>query len=196
MNDVKVRKNRKSGSIAVWYKLGKDEGLNRMEADILRKGDIRGLEPVYTQEGLLGGTSLYFHVAGKRTLKEFMSMPISGRVFFDIVLQCAGIVWRCESRGIRTSNLELDPDRVFIDPQGRISMLYWPVLRIGSQSRYTEFFRDLGTLFRNRSEENELRNRYICIFKARSEFELNEFIRKVKALMRETLRQEEDKEAG
>ena len=185
MDNVRITKNKKKARIRLVHKMEKNENVNEMEVDILNKNEISCLESVKIEKSLLGGMTLSVEVQDKVTLSEYLSKAINAEDFLQLVIQSIRIIRECESSGVRMCNLETDPEKVFVDPEGKVTMVYWPLTRLDEESGYIDFFKKFGECFISLSPESSIKKQYMELFNSRLSFDLYKFEKKIRDMVRQ-----------
>lgn len=165
-----------NGATIVSNKLSSAEKINQREVELLARGNIQGLIPVFVinQRGSVLSSS---KIEGKISLAAYFQGIITKKIFMDIVVQIIEIIRRCEKNVLYVKNLALDFDYIFIDLRTKeIDFIYWPVVNSQTTINVVGFLNELA--FRgifNRNEDNEYINEYIAFFKKGETFSLNHF---------------------
>ena len=123
MGKEKIRN--RNGILNASYKLGKYERVNMEEVKILVNGTVKGLVPVavYEKRGLL----LEIEQQGWTPLEAYQGAYLTDAVVMAFLKNTVRIAYDCERYGLRIDNLCWDFNKVFVDSQRNIRMIYWPV---------------------------------------------------------------------
>ena len=181
----KIKEKHKLDYTIIRHRLEKDEQVNRMEFDIIVKREIPTLMPVQIRNGLRGNY-LEFILKDSIDLPSHLRSGILFGDFLDIVRQIVETVRKCESYGIRTSNLELKTRYIYYHyPTKQVRLLYWPLISLEEYADQKVFFATLIDDYLWRREDLAFRNKYVKYFDNRRRFDIYHFSRALDDLRRD-----------
>ncbi|MCQ2509348.1 MAG: FHA domain-containing protein [Lachnospiraceae bacterium] len=184
MEELKIRK--KLDRTIIEHSIKKNEQISIMELDIIQKKEISALLPVAIVRSLFG-RKLRFDVYNCIELKSYLKQRISLDEFVSLVLEIVHVVERCESYGIRISNLELSTNLIFYDlTEKKVRMLYWPLISLSDYYDVKEFFKELGEDYvcQPNSTNAKGKEEYFNLFETRKAFNLVRFEKEVEQLLK------------
>lgn len=165
----------KRGVLLLTNKLGKFERLNHEEWKILVNGAVQGLAQVAVVEKR---HSLVLQVQGENwtPLTVYMENPMDAETALSFIWNTLRIAFDCERHGLRIDQLCWDPQRVFVDPQGNLIMVYWPVTTLERPpiNALVFYYSFCGILY-NSGIDRQIADRYYSYFYQRSAFDLPAF---------------------
>ena len=121
----------KKGITVITNALGKFERLNYEELKVLINGTVDGLVNVGVEQKRT--LILSAEITGWVALSHYLGMALSERDILTFIMSTLNIAHDCERHGLRVDNLCWSPERIFVDPQGKVRMLYWPVTTLERQ---------------------------------------------------------------
>lgn len=192
MEEIKIKK--KLDRTIIEHSIGKNEQMSIMELDIIQKNEISALLPVSIVRSLLG-RKLRFDICNCIELKSYLKQKISLDEFVSLVLEIVHVVERCESYGIRISNLELSTNLIFYDlTEKKVRMLYWPLISLSEYYDVEEFFKALGEDYVCAPNSVNARGKaeYFNLFETRKTFNLVRFEKEVEQLRKKKFVEEKE----
>ena len=109
-------------------RLADSEALDEKVYNGIEAGMFRRFLPI-TVKHEKNETVVECRAEGLTTLEDYFSSPVTRMMFLDVVRQLAAVISECESSSISLNNLDLEKDRIFLDPvTGNIRCVYWPVV--------------------------------------------------------------------
>lgn len=192
MEEIKIKK--KLDRTIIEHPIGKNEQMSVMELDIVQKNEISALLPVSIVRSLFG-KKLRFDVCNCIELKSYLKQKISLDEFVSLVLEIVHVVERCESYGIRISNLELSTNLIFYDlTEKKVRMLYWPLISLSEYYDVEEFFKALGEDYVCAPNSANARGKaeYFNLFETRKSFNLVRFEKGVEQLRKKKFIEEKE----
>ena len=186
---VQIKVKRKVNYTQITHKLEKNEQINTMELDIIRKGEIRTLEAPTVESGLFG-TRLKFVVSNHLDVVSYLSSGIDFGQFAELVEALIQTVHACHSFGIRVSNLEVCPNLIYYNfTLKEVKMLYWPLLSLQEYADERTLFEQLIPLYVCKREDQSFKNCYVSCFDTRARFDLIKFEKNIYSLKKNWLEQ-------
>lgn len=177
MIHIKMKKKRDRTIIS--HKMKKEEQINQIELDILKKCDIPSLLQPQLMSSVLGD-KICFTVRNMVDLASFFRSGLSFSVFLDVIQKVVHTILECEGHGIRISNLELVPERIFYQYDTKeVRMLFWPLISLDEYPDIKSCFQDMGQCYICREEDQPYYEKYAQLFMGRERFRLNEFKKKL-----------------
>lgn len=127
------------------------------------------------------------HADGMIPLSDYFSQTVDRRTFLSVALRLVQIVKRCEENRISPNNIDLEKDRIFIDPiSGTVKCVYWPVVNNQRAEPPQTFFAAMPCDVNFTSlEDNSYLRRYGEFFVGLNPFSINAFERLLYELLGE-----------
>lgn len=102
---------------------------------------------------------------------------VTKKMFLEFVYRIAGLIKNCEKNMINVNNLDLQKDRIFIEPQTRkVSCIFWPLVNNQKGSSPHLFLKRLPyDLKFNPHEDSEYIETYKAFFDKLEPFSVNNF---------------------
>ena len=175
----------KRGTTLFTNKLGKFERISVEEMKIVFNRVVPGLMPVETIDKR-GKITLQVNVTGWTPLTAYFTAGMNSDTALTFIWHTARIAHHCERYGLRVDSLCWSLDQVFVDPQGNIAMVYWPVTTL-EQKIYTPltfYYSFAGILSRSRRYA-KIGKTYLSYFYQRSEMDFSLFYDMVKMIVRQ-----------
>lgn len=110
---------------------------------------------------------------------QYFQGVVSRKMFLDFAVQIAGIIKNCEKNMISANNLDLQKDRVFVDPITKaVKCIYWPVVNNQQADPPNLFLKQLPyDISFNPHEDKSYIEQYANFFEGYKPFSINEFER-------------------
>jgi len=128
---------------------------------------------------------LYCNVQDLMSLDTYLNQSVTRKMFLDVVAQVIKMIRKCESCTINANNLDLNIDRMFVDPQTKkLTCIYWPIVNNQNAGPAEPFFKQLRyqCIF-DKNEDRSYLDSYESFFKYSQPFSLNNFEKLIKSLM-------------
>ncbi len=127
------------------------------------------------------------HADGMTPLSDYFGQAVDRRTFLSVALRLVQIVKRCEENRISPNNIDLEKDRIFIDPMsGAVKCVYWPVVNNQRAEPPQTFFAAMPCDINFTSlEDNSYLRRYGEFFVGLKPFSINAFERLLHELLGE-----------
>lgn len=168
MDDVKIKK--KLNGITIVYKIKKTQQISSRYWEILKGQSIRGLLPVELTSGLFGRSLQYF-VSDSISLADYLRSNISFSEFIDMIMRFVKVFQDCEASGLRVSHLDLVPERVFLDDNKNVKMIYRPMVVLDDYFDIQIFLKEIGTLYAPGSSAS-YKDEYLKLLSGSGKFDL------------------------
>ncbi len=179
----KEKLKNKRGVLLLTNKLGKFERLNQEEWKILVNGTVQGLAPVGIMEKR---RSLVLQVQGENwtPLTVYLASPMDAETALSFIWNTLRIAFDCERHGLRIDQLSWDHQRVFVDAQGNLIMIYWPVTALDKQpvNALMFYYHFCGILY-NSGIDRQIADQYYGYFYQRSNFDLPSFYQMIQQIL-------------
>lgn len=180
----KISFEQKKDKLIITNKLTYPEAVNDRILHALRSGVVEGFLPV-EMKTKRKDTLVECTVSGLMPLTQYFSGTVSKKKFLDTVLDVVRLVKSCEKNMINPNNLDLEADRIFIDPYTKaVSCLYWPLVN-NQNERPPHFF--FGKLTAGidfcRQEDCSYLEEYLAYFRRPEPFSVNGFEKMIKNLL-------------
>lgn len=189
----KEKLKKKKGTLLFTNELGKFERLNLEELKILINRSVQGLAPVTVVEKRKKRI-LQVEATGWYPLTAYMNSAMDAETALAFIWNTLRIAFDCERYGLRVDNLCWDPAKVFVDQQGTLTMVYWPVTTLEqSQSNALGFYGSFCGVLQNSDIDPQIANQYYAYFYQRDYFDFNRFYQMIQEIL-ERWRQNKFKE--
>lgn len=167
MGKEKIRN--RQGVLTATYRPGKYELVNMEEVKILINGSVKGLAPVTVYEKRRRHI-LEVRQAAWTPITAYQGQYLTDNVIMTFLKKTLQIAFECERQGLRIDNLCWDFNKVFVDQQGDVRMIYWPVTTLTlNTTAALEFYRQFCTLLSNcPGMDREITQRYTAYFYQRA----------------------------
>lgn len=173
----------KRGVMTLTNQLGKFERLNQEEMKILINQSVPGLAPVAV---IQKRSKIILQVTQTdwTPMTVYTGSPMDAETALAFIWNTLRIAFDCERFGLRVDNLCWDQSRVFVDSQGNLSMVYWPVTTLdqASSSPLTFYYGFYGILY-NSGMSPDMVNRYYSYFYQRDYFDFQGFYQMIQELL-------------
>ena len=181
MERVKIK--RVGTGIVISHKLEKSEHVNAVELDIIRKNEIPALCPVEVQSSM-GGQTLVYRLENYTPLSDFFRSGVGFGSFGGVILELARTILSCDSHGIRSSNLDLRGDYIYIDERsGQLHLLYWPLISLSEYPDVRNALCELGMRYVPQEADRGYAQSYLGLFDKRMRFNIIQFEKSLQALL-------------
>ncbi len=182
MSEITVKN--KNGIVAVTNEIAFPETINQSELMSLHEHRVAGLfdlEITHKRKTVL----LTCAIQGMYSLKDFLCDTINKKTFLLCISQIKEIIKEAERNSLNINNLDLRPERMYINPvNGRISVIYWPVVNNKIAEPFYTFFKNLrGYIKIDQAENIDYYSRFISFFNDASSYSFKEFERFLDELM-------------
>lgn len=173
----------KRGQLLLTNKLGKFERLNQEEWKILANGVVQGLAQVAVVEKR---RSMILQVQGENwtPLTVYMASPMDAETALSFIWNTLRIAFDCERHGLRMDYISWDPQRVFVDPQGNLIMVYWPVTTLEKpQVNPLMFYYSFCGILQNSGIDQQIADQYYYYFYQRAYFDFPSFYQMIQQIL-------------
>lgn len=173
----------KRGELILTNKLGKFERLNQEEMKILINQTVQGLAPVNMTEKRRH-VILQVNQLNWTPLASYMKNTMNVQTALTFIWSTLRIAFDCERYGLRVDNLCWDANKVFVDPQGNVCMVYWPVttLEQAKSNALAFYFSFYGILY-GAGADAEILGRYYSYFYQRDYFDFPVFYQMIQVIL-------------
>jgi len=180
----KITYRKKTDVVQIVNQISYPETVNERINHSIAVGKLSGVCPVKVIPKHQS-TQLECTIYGQIVLKDYVKEEIRKAVFLDIVNQIFGIIRKCEDMHLNSNNLDLQSDRIFINPATKgITCIYWPIVNNQNERPAYLFLKDLPKEVRFSSNENgDYIRKYTNFFEADEPFSLKAFERFLGQLM-------------
>lgn len=179
----KEKLKNKRGVLLLTNRLGKFERLNHEEWKILVNGTVQGLAPVAVVEKR---RALVLQVQAENwtPLSVYMANPMDAETALSFIWNTLRIAFDCERHGLRTDNISWDPQKVFVDPQGNLQMVYWPITTLDKpQYNALMFYYGFCGILYDSGIDRQIADMYYGYFYQRAYFDMSSFYRMVQDVL-------------
>lgn len=175
----------KRGATLFVNKLGKFERINMEEMKILINRTVPGLMPVELIDKR-GKITLQVDLTGWTPLTAYFTVGMNSDTALTFIWSTARIAHHCERYGLRVDGLCWGLDQVFVNQQGNVAMIYWPVTSLEQKTctPLSFYYSFTGLLARSRRYA-AMGQRYTAYFYQRSEIDFAPFYDLLKGIIRE-----------
>lgn len=171
----KEKLKNKKGILEITNQLGKFERLNQEEWKVLVNGTVQGLAPVMV---LQKGKKIFLQVtqSGWVPLSAYLGAGIQDETLLSFIQTTLRVAHDCERYGLRVNGLRWNHDWIFVDPNGQIHMIYWPVTTLEeSGETILQFYYSFCGILAATLNDNALAGQYAQYFYQRDYLELHQF---------------------
>lgn len=194
----KLNVKRKFNKTIICYKLGKCEQINLIEMDIIQKEEIPALVKMEVLSAFTR-KKISFSFSNLMDLHSYLKSGIIFSDFIDVVKQIIKTIRDCQSHGIRTSNLEMDINHIYVDTSRRekmIKMIYWPLLSLDHYANEMKLFQAIGEGYECAQADKIYCRQYLGYFNERAIFDVSWFETKVDEILKEWQTEYRESEAS
>ncbi len=172
----KVVIQNKRGKITVINRLTYPEAVNERIYNAIVSGMFESFLPV-TIKQKRKETRIECFVQGLQTINQYFTGLVSKKMFLDLAYQIALVIKSCEKNMVSANNLDLQKDRVFIDPITKmVKCVYWPVVNNQRSDPPHLFLKQLPyDVSFSPHEDNSYLEQYSTFFDGYNPFSINSF---------------------
>ncbi len=173
----------KKGKITIINKLSYPESVNERVYNAIASGMFEGFLPVSIREKRKE-TRVECVVQGLIPLNQYFNGLVTKKMFLDFVHHIAQHIKNCEKNMINANNLDLQSDKIFIEPQSKaVKCIFWPIVNNQRGNPPHQFLKQLPyELNFNPHEDNDYLETYKAFFGGVNPFSVNSFERMVMRL--------------
>ncbi len=173
----------KKGKITIINKLSYPESVNERVYNAIASGMFEGFLPVSIREKRKE-TRIECVVQGLIPLNQYFNGLVTKKMFLDFVHHIAQHIKNCEKNMINANNLDLQSDKIFIEPQSKaVKCIFWPIVNNQRGNPPHQFLKQLPyELNFNPHEDNDYLETYKAFFGGVNPFSVNSFERMVMRL--------------
>lgn len=170
----KEKLKNKKGVTTITNILGKFERLNYEELKVLINGTVAGLVPVAVEQKKT--TVLQVSFSDWTALSVYLSSAVDGEIALSFIMNTLNIAYDCERHGLRVDNLCWNPERIFVDQQGKIKMIYWPMTTLEHRPETPlSFYASFCGILTNSNVDRSIAGQYCQYFYQRDYLDLPGF---------------------
>ncbi len=173
----------KKGKITIINKLSYPESVNERVYNAIASGMFEGFLPVSIREKRKE-TRIECVVQGLIPLNQYFNGLVTKKMFLDFVHHIAQHIKNCEKNMINANNMDLQSDKIFIEPQSKaVKCIFWPIVNNQRGNPPHQFLKQLPyELNFNPHEDNDYLETYKAFFGGVNPFSVNSFERMVMRL--------------
>ena len=124
----KITFDNRRGRITIANRLSYPEAINERVYNAIASGMFEGLLPLSIYQKRKE-TVVECVVQGLIPLNQYFNGIVTKKMFLDFVHEIAQLIKNCEKNMINANNLDLQSDKIFIDPQTKsVKCIFWPVV--------------------------------------------------------------------
>lgn len=170
----------KKGKITIINKLSYPESVNERVYNAIASGMFEGFLPVSIREKRKE-TRVECVVQELIPLNQYFNGLVTKKMFLDFVYHIAQHIKNCEKNMINANNLDLQSDKIFIEPQSKaVKCIFWPIVNNQRGNQPYLFLKQLPyELNFNPHEDNEYLETYKAFFGGVNPFSVNSFERMI-----------------
>ena len=179
----KVKQEKKKGSLKIINILSYPEAVNKRMLHAITVGELEGILPIVVTQKKKD-IQLECEVQEYQSLKQYLRGNVTRRGFLLIASKIASLIQNCEKKLVSPNDLELQLDRIFIDPKTlQIKCIYWPIVNNQRDVSPIAFFKGLTSELKFSSNEDRgYLQEYKAFFKENNLFSINDFLRMLRRL--------------
>ena len=168
----------KHGKTVIKNRLSYPETVNERVNNAIVSGMFDGFLPVSIRQKRKD-TIIECVVQDLVSANQYFQGVVSRKMFLDFAVQIAGLIKNCEKNMISANNLDLQKDRVFVDPITKaVKCIYWPVVNNQQADPPNIFLKQLPyDISFNPHEDKSYIEQYASFFDGYKPFSINEFER-------------------
>jgi hypothetical protein len=168
----------KHGKTIIKNRLSYPESVNERVNNAIVSGMFDGFLPVSIRQKRKD-TIIECIVQDLVSANQYFQGVVSRKMFLDFAVQIAGLIKNCEKNMISANNLDLQKDRVFVDPITKaVKCIYWPVVNNQQADPPNIFLKQLPyDISFNPHEDKSYIEQYANFFEGYKPFSINEFER-------------------
>lgn len=176
MSKIVIRK--KHGKVNITNRLTYPETVNERLINAIAYGMFEGFLPVSVKQKRKE-TRIECSVQGLLTLNEYFQGTVSKKMFLDFAYQLALLIKNCDKNMVNSNNLDLQKDRVFVDPLTKsVKCIFWPVVNNQRSEPAHLFLKQLPyDVNFSPHEDNAYLEQYAAFFDGYNPFSINSFER-------------------
>lgn len=174
----KIAIQNKHGKTTIKNRLTYPEAINERVNNAIISGMFEGFLPVSIRQKRKD-TVVECVVQDLVPANQYFQGVVSKKMFLDFAVQVAAIIKSCEKNMISANNLDLQKDRVFVDPLTKtVKCIYWPVVNNQQADPPNLFLKQLPyDISFNPHEDKAYIEQYASFFDGYKPFSINEFER-------------------
>lgn len=176
----KITFENKKGKITIINRLSYPETVNERVYNAIASGMFEGFLPVSIRQKRKE-TRIECVVQGLIPLTQYFNGIVTKKMFLDFVHEIALLIKNCEKNMVNANNLDLQSDKIFLDPQTKsVKCIFWPVVNNQRGNPPHLFLKQLPfELNFNPHEDNDYLETYKAFFGGINPFSVNSFDRMV-----------------
>ena len=176
----KITFENKKGKITIINRLSYPETVNERVYNAIASGMFEGFLPVSIRQKRKE-TRIECVVQGLIPLTQYFNGIVTKKMFLDFVHEIALLIKNCEKNMVNANNLDLQNDKIFVDPQTKsVKCIFWPVVNNQRGNPPHLFLKQLPfELNFNPHEDNDYLETYKAFFDGFNPFSVNSFDRMV-----------------
>lgn len=176
----KVTVENRIGEITIVNRLSYPETVNERIYNAIGSGMFEGLLPVSVYQKRKE-TRIECVVRGLIPLSQYFNGLVTKQVFLDFVHEIAVRIKNCEKNMINANNLDLQSDKIFVDPRTQsVKCIFWPVVNNQRGTPPHLFLKQLPfELNFNPYEDTNYLQTYNAFFSGLNPFSVNNFDRMI-----------------
>ncbi len=173
----------KKGKYTIINRIAYPETINERVFNTVAAGMVDGFLPMTIRQKRKE-TRLECMVQGLIPLSKYFDCVVSKSMFLDFVYEIARIIKTCEVNKLDVNNLDLQKDRIFLDPNTlRVKCVFWPLVNNQKGATPNVFLRQLpAELNFNPFENKGYLDTYLSYFNSMNPFSANGFEKLVSEL--------------
>lgn len=172
----KITIEHKKGKTIITNKLSYPEAINERVYNAIASGLLEGFLPVFVKQKRKE-TKITCTVQGLLSLNQYFSGIVTQKMFLDFVYRIITLIQTCDKNMINANNLDLQMDRLFVDPQSKvIQCVFWPIVNNQNEVPPQAFLQQLpGCLNLSPYEDRTCIDTYNAFFQGIQPFSLRNF---------------------
>lgn len=172
----KIAFENKKGKITIINRLSYPETINERVYNAIASGMFEGFLPVSIRQKRKE-TRIECTVQGLIPLNQYFSGIVTKKMFLDFVHEIALQIKNCEKNMINANNLDLQSDKIFVDPLTKtVKCIFWPVVNNQRDNPPHEFLKQIPyDISFNPHENNDYLETYKAFFGGLNPFSVNNF---------------------
>lgn len=172
----KISLENKKGRITITNRLSYPETINERVYNAIASGMFDGFIPISVRQKRKE-IKIECIIQGLIPLNSYFAGVVTKKMFLDFVHEIALQIKNCEKNMINANNLDLQSDRIFIDPQTKkVKCIFWPIVNNQRDNPPAIFLKQLPyQLNFNPYDGNDYLETYTSFFNGVNPFSVNNF---------------------
>ena len=176
----KITFEQKKGKSTIINRLSYPETINERIYNAIQAGVFESFLPVSVYKKRKE-TLIECCIQGLTAFDQYFCGIVTKKMFLDFAHEIAMLIKNCEKNMVSANNIDLESDKIFIDPQTKaVKCIFWPVVNNQRSAPPQIFLKQLPQkLDFNPHENSEYLKTYNAFFSGTAPFSVNNFDRMI-----------------